>query len=321
VKGVREAYQLSEKRACGLIGITRWSNRYSSRKDSQAALRLRLRELAGSRVRYGYRRLTVLLRREGWAVNAKRVYRLYREEELQVRTATRTKRAHHTRVPLPGASRPNQRWSMDFVSDRFADGRWFRILTVVDQYTRECLCLHPERSQTGRKVAGQLTRIVVLRGAPESITSDNGSEFVGKAMEIWSHQTGVKLDFIRPGKPVENGFVESFNGRLRDECLNSEVFLDATDAKRKLEQWRSDFNRTRPHSSLDDRTPAEFAAVAEGRPFALPTVDKAVSPTSQGFAAAGQKTPALDWPPRLPSEPLTRAKRLAERPLSIEVVT
>jgi putative transposase len=210
---------------------------------------------------------------------------------------------------------------MDFVSDRFADGRWFRILTVVDQYTRECLCLHPERSQTGRKVAGQLTRIVVLRGAPESITSDNGSEFVGKAMEIWSHQTGVKLDFIRPGKPVENGFVESFNGRLRDECLNSEVFLDATDAQRKLEQWRSDFNRTRPHSSLDDRTPAEFAAVAEGRPFALPTVDKAVSPTSQGFAAAGQKTPALDWPPRLPSEPLTRAKRLAERPLSIEVVT
>jgi putative transposase len=321
VKGVREAYQLSEKRACGLIGITRWSNRYSSRKDSQAALRLRLRELAGSRVRYGYRRLTVLLRREGWAVNAKRVYRLYHEEELQVRTATRTKRAHHTRVPLPGASRPNQRWSMDFVSDRFADGRWFRILTVVDQYTRECLCLHPERSQTGRKVAGQLTRIVVLRGAPESITSDNGSEFVGKAMEIWSHQTGVKLDFIRPGKPVENGFVESFNGRLRDECLNSEVFLDATDAQRKLEQWRSDFNRTRPHSSLDDRTPAEFAAVAEGRPFALPTVDKAVSPTSQGFAAAGQKTPALDWPPRLPSEPLTRAKRLAERPLSIEVVT
>jgi putative transposase len=321
VQGVREAYQLSEKRACGLMGITRWSNRYQSRKDSQAALRLRLRELAGSRVRYGYRRLTVLLRREGWAVNTKRVYRLYREEELQVRTAKRTKRARQARVALPGASRPNQRWSMDFVSDRFADGRWFRILTVVDQYTRECLCVHPERSQTGRKVADQLTEIVALRGAPESITSDNGSEFVGKAMEVWSHQMGVKLDFIRPGKPVENGFVESFNGRLRDECLNVEVFLDATDAKSKLEQWRSDFNRNRPHSSLDDRTPAEFAAVAAGRPFALPIVDKAVSPTSPGSAIAGQKTPALDWPPRLPSEPLTRAKRLSERPFSVEVVT
>jgi putative transposase len=210
---------------------------------------------------------------------------------------------------------------MDFVSDRFADGRWFRILTVVDQYTRECLCVHPERSQTGRKVADQLTEIVALRGAPESITSDNGSEFVGKAMEIWSHEIGVKLDFIRPGKPVENGFVESFNGRLRDECLNVEVFLDATDAKSKLEHWRSDFNRNRPHSSLDDRTPAEFAAVAAGRPFALPIVDKAVSPASQGFATAGQKTPALDRPPTLPSEPLTRAKRLSERPLFVEVTT
>jgi putative transposase len=210
---------------------------------------------------------------------------------------------------------------MDFVSDRFADGRWFRILTVVDQYTRECLCVHPERSQTGRKVADQLTEIVALRGAPESITSDNGSEFVGKAMEVWSYQMGVKLDFIRPGKPVENGFIESFNGRLRDECLNVEVFLNAIDAKRKLEQWRSDFNRNRPHSSLDDRTPAEFAAVAAGRPFALPTVDKAVSPAPQGSATAGQKTPALDWPPRLPSEPRTRAKRLAERPFSVEVPT
>ena len=157
------------------------------------ALRLRLRELAGSRVRYGYRRLTVLLRREGWTVNAKRVYRLYQQEGLQVRTTKRTKRAGQVRVPLPGASRPNQRWSMDFVSDRFADGRWFRILTVVDQYTRECLCVHAERSQTGKKVAEQLSRIVARRGAPESITSDNGSEFVGKAMEVWSYQNGVKL--------------------------------------------------------------------------------------------------------------------------------
>ncbi len=233
----------------------------------------------------------------------------------------RTKRTRQARVALPGASRPNQRWSMDFVSDRLADGRWFRILTVVDQYTRECLCAHPERSQTGRKVADQLAKIIALRGAPESITSDNGSEFVGKAMEIWSHETGVKLDFIRPGKPVENGFVESFNGRLRDECLNVESFLNLADAQSKLDQWRSDFNGNRPHSSLDDRTPAEFAAIAAGARFALPTVDKTVSPACQGSAIAGQKAPAPDRPPRLPSEAMRRAKRLSERPPSLEVFT
>ncbi len=227
------------------------------------ALRLRLRELAGSRVRYGYRRLTLLLRREGWIVNAKRVYRLYRQEGLQVRTPKRAKRAAQVRVPLSGASRPNQRWSMDFVSDRFADGRWFRILTIVDQYTRECLCVHAERSQTGKKVAEQLSRIVARRGSPESITSDNVSEFVGKAMEAWSHQNGVKLDFIRPGKPVENGFVESFNGRLRDECLNEHLFANLNEARQIIEEWRIDYNTNRPHSSLNGLTPIEFAAPPE----------------------------------------------------------
>jgi putative transposase len=301
---------LSEKRACGLIGITRWSNRYQSRSDPQTPLRLRLRELAGSRVRYGYRRLTVLLRREGWNVNAKRVYRLYREEGLQVRSPKRVKRARQVRLALPAATRPNQRWSMDFVSDRLVDGRWFRILTVVDQYTRECLCVHAERSQTGRKVAEQLSRIVARQGSPESITSDNGSEFVGKAMEAWSHENDVQLEFIRPGKPVENGFVESFNGRLRDECLNTEVFFDLTDARAKLERWRADFNHHRPHSALSDRTPAEFAIIAGRReaPSALLTVDKAVSRAGQGFADAGRKTPALDRPTRLPSEANMRAK-------------
>jgi putative transposase len=203
---------------------------------------------------------------------------------------------------------------MDFVSDRLADGRWFRVLTVVDQYTRECLCLHAERSQTGKKVVEQLSRIMARQGAPESITSDNGSEFVGKAMEAWSYQNGVKLDFIRPGRPVENGFVESFNGRLRDECLNVEVFFDVIDAQVKLEQWRADFNHTRPHSSLDDRTPAEFrtAAVAD-QPFALSTVHKAFSTAGQGCAHAGQKPPALDRLPRPPSEPKMRAKGASER--------
>jgi putative transposase len=144
---------------------------------------------------------------------------------------------------------------MDFVSDRLVDGRWFRVLTVVDQYTRECLCAHADRSQSGEKVAEQLERVIALRGAPESITSDNGSEFAGQVMDYWAHQVAAKLDFIRPGKPVENSHIESFNGRLRDECLNVEVFLDLADARSKIERWKRDYNQQRPHSSLADRTP------------------------------------------------------------------
>jgi putative transposase len=293
VSGARQAYGVSEKRACELMGITRWTNRYRSRRDNQAELRMRLRELAGTRVRYGYRRLTVLLRREGRAVNAKRVYRLYREEGLQVLRTKRTKRAAHLRVPLAGATRPNQRWSMDFVSDRLADGRWFRILTVVDQYTRECLCAYADRSQTGDRVVAQMQRLVKMRGAPESITTDNGSEFAGRAMEVWAYTAGVKLDFIRPGRPVQNGYIESFNGRLRDECLNGEVFFNLADARQKIEQWRDDYNSKRPHSALGDRTPQEFTAVAGGPPFALPIVNKASALPCQGSAGAGQKTPPL----------------------------
>jgi putative transposase len=282
---------------------------------------MRLRELAGSRVRYGYRRLTVLLRREGREVNAKRVYRLYREEGLQVRmrTTKRAKDAARVRVPLAGAMRRNQRWSMDFVSDRLADGRWFRILTVVDQYTRECLCAYADRSQTGEKVVEQMKRLVALRGAPESITTDNGSEFAGRAMEAWAYQAGVKLDFIRPGQPVENGYIESFNGRLRDECLNGEVFFNLADAREKLERWRRDYNEKRPHSALADRTPAEFAETA-GPPFALSIVRKAGPPSSQGFAAAGQKPPALDRRADLPTEPEMRAKGYCEGRRLMETV-
>lgn len=317
---IRQAHQLSENRACGLIGITRWINRYQSRRDDQKELRMRLRDLAASRVRYGYRRLTVLLRREGWKVNAKRVYRLYREEGLQVRTTKRMKRTAHARVPLAAATRANQRWSMDFVSDRFTDGRWFRILTVVDQYTRECLCAWADRSQTGEKVVEQMNCLMALRGAPESITTDNGGEFAGQAMDAWAHLAGVKLDFIRPGCPVQNGYIESFNGRLRDECLNGEVFFSLTDAREKLERWRRDYNQNRPHSALADRTPAEFASILEYRPFALLDLDKATPQACQGFADAGQNPPALDTLAPLPSEPVKRAKGLAERPGLLERV-
>ena len=318
VRSIRQAYQLNESCACGLAGITRWINQYQSRRDPQDELRQRLRDLAGNRPRYGYRRLTVMLRREGWRVNTKRVYRIYREENLGVRTAQRKKRSAHLRVPLPESTGPNQRWSMDFVSDRMVNGRWFRILTVVDQYTRECLCAYADRSQTGEKVVVQMQRLVLLRGVPESITTDNGGEFAGKAMETWAYQNGVKLDLIRPGKPVENGYIESFNGRLRDECLNGEIFFDLADAREKLERWRRDYNEHRPHSALGDRTPAEFVRILEGRPFALLTVDKATTQPCQGSTAVGQNPPALDTAAPPPSGPEMREKGRAERPGLLE---
>jgi putative transposase len=201
---------------------------------------------------------------------------------------------------------------MDFVSDRLRDGCWFRILTVVDQYTRECLCTAADRSQTGKKVVAHLQRLTALRGAPESITCDNGSEFAGKAMDGWAHQEGVKLDFIRPGRPVQNGYIESFNGRLRDECLNGEIFFDLADARKKLDCWRHDYNHKRPHSGLADRTPEEFARTVSRRPFELLTADKAAPMPRQGFAGAGQKTPALDPPSAPPSRTEMSSKRLSE---------
>jgi len=236
--------------------------RYRSRKVFDEVLRRRLRELAGTHVRYGYRRLTVLLRREGWHVNAKRIYRLYREEELIVRTKQRRKMAQRQRAVVAGlAVRRNQCWSMDFVSDRFADGRSFRILTVIDQFTRECVALEADRAMTGGKVAQALERVWSERGAlPESITVDNGSEFSGRALEAWAMANQVRLCFIRPGRPVENGFIESFNGRLRDECLNVEWFASLDDARERLAKFREHYNHQRPHSALADLAPAVFAA-------------------------------------------------------------
>jgi putative transposase len=220
---------------------------------------MRLRELAASRVRFGYRRLTVMLRREGWRVNPKRIYRLYSEDGLTVRTKVRKKLARRSRVVTPKATRPNQKWSMDFMSAKTLDGRWFRVLTIIDQFTRECLALVADRALNGHRVALALSQVIAERGVPESITADNGSEFSGKAMDAWSYQYSVHLEFIRPGKPVENSYIESFNGRFRDECLNVDTFLDLSDVKEKLERWRQDYNQVRPHSSLDDRSPEEFA--------------------------------------------------------------
>ena len=249
---------------------------------------MRLRELAGSRVRYGYRRLTILLRREGWEVNAKRIYRLYTEEGLIVRTQKRRERAQRQRIPSGQAVRPNQKWSMDFVAQRLPDGRWIRVLTVVDQFTRECLALWADNTLSGEKVAIALDKVLALRGAPVSITVDNGTEFTSKALDLWAYRNGVHLDFIRPGKPVENGYIESFNGKLRDECLNVEVFFTLADARRKLHHWRHDYNQHRPHSALADRTPAEFAATySDGKDGDRTALENAVRfPLSPRLAGA-----------------------------------
>jgi putative transposase len=254
-----ETFAVSDRRACRLLKFSRGSFWYTHVVRDERALIVRLRDLAFSRVRFGYRRLAILLKREGWIVGVRRVYRLYRTEGLMVRTKGRKKRASHLRVPLATATAANQRWSMDFVTERLENGRYFRILTLIDQFTRECLVLWADASLTGQKVVFCLQKLAANRKLPLAITVDNGAEFCSRAMDAWAYQTGVKLDFIRPGRPVENGFVESFNGRLRDECLNVNLFFSLDDVREKLESWRHDYNTLRPHGSLGHLPPAEYA--------------------------------------------------------------
>jgi putative transposase len=203
-----------------------------------------------------------MLRREGWRINRKRVHRLYREEGLAVRLARRRKRASHLRVVPPSPSQRNERWSMDFVMDTLLDGRRFRALTVVDNWSRHSPLIEVDFTLTGTKVVTALARVVKQQGYPRMITVDNGSEFASKTLDAWAYAHGVKLDFIRPGKPVENAVIESFNGRFRDECLNANVFISLHDARQKIEAWRIDYNEHRPHGSLGDLTPREFVAQA-----------------------------------------------------------
>jgi len=226
-------------------------------------VRQQLRTLAQARPRFGYRRLQVLLRRTGLIINHKRVRRLYREEGLALRRWRRRKRAAILRVPMEAATRPNQRWSMDFVSEVLATGRRIRVLTVVDDYTRECAALEVDTSLPGLRVAQVLDRLAATRGVPAVIRTDNGPEFTGQALDAWAYRRGVKLEFIRPGKPVENSYVESFNGRLRDECLNGNWFLTLAEARQALETWRTDYNGVRPHSALKNLTPEEFASQSQ----------------------------------------------------------
>lgn len=266
---------------------------------------MRLKELAAVRVRFGYLRLWALLRREGWQVNKKRVYRLYRMEGLEVRTKKRRKIASQARVPLATATAPNQRWAMDFVSDRLQDGTPFRVLTVVDQFSRLNLALKAQRSFTAEQVTHVLDEVIRSYGAPQSITNDNGSEFCSRAMDAWAVFRSVQLDFIRPGKPVENSIIESFNGRLRDECLNVNVFFSMSDVQQKLNRWKADYNGVRPHGSLDQQSPEEFlTAWIRSRsgplPFDLYAADSAAGSGRQGDRTGVASGHGLDCLRQLP---------------------
>jgi putative transposase len=250
----------SQRGACALVGLEPKTYRYASQRPDDGALRQRLKELALERRRFGYRRLYILLRREGVVVNHKKLYRLYREERLMVRKRGGRKRALGTRAPMAIPQGKNQRWSLDFVLDALACSRRFRILTVVDDFSRECLALVVDNSLSGIRVARELDRVVETRGKPCMVVSDNGTELTSRAMLGWQEDRGVQWHYIAPGKPTQNGFIESFNGRLRDECLNEHLFTNLSEARRIIEAWRIDYNTRRPHTSLNGLTPAEFAA-------------------------------------------------------------
>jgi putative transposase len=254
------AHEMSERRACKTIGCVRMTIRYRSRRPDDPRLRERLRALANERRRFGYRRLHVLLRREGYVVNHKRLFRIYREERLMVRKRGGRKRALGTRAPMPVPLLPNDRWSLDFVSDQFACGRRFRILAIFDDCTRECLTAIADTSLSGRRVARELDLLIAVRGKPKTIVSDNGTELTSNAIIGWTDQTKVGWHYIAPGKPMQNAFVESFNGRLRDEFLNETLFTSLMQARSALEEWRRDYNTVRPHSRIGWLAPAVYAA-------------------------------------------------------------
>ena len=249
----------SQRRACDLVGLHTKTYRYRPRRTDNGFLRGRLNALAAVRRRFGYRRLHLLLKREGHCVNHKKLYRIYTEEQLTVKKRGGRKRAIGTRAPISLPQGLNQRWSLDFVSDSLSEGRRFRILAVVDDFTRECLALVADTSLSGKRVARELDAIIARRGKPSKIVSDNGTEFTSNAMLGWQEDTGVGWHYIAPGKPQQNGFVESFNGRLRDELLNETLFRSLWQARRLIEAWRIDYNEERPHTSLAGLTPNEFA--------------------------------------------------------------
>lgn len=281
VADLRTVFEISERRACSIVRADRKMVRYQSRRPPETELRERLRSLAAERRRFGYRRLFVLLRREGEPSGKNRIYRLYREEGLMVRKRRSRRRAIGTRAPIVVEAKANARWSLDFVHDQFAGGRRFRILNVVDDVTRECLAAIPDTSISGRRVARELSVIIAHRGRPGMIVSDNGTEFTSTAILGWAEDHRIAWHYIAPGKPTQNGFVESFNGRMRDELLNESLFFSLDHARQKLAAWIADYNTHRPHSSIGYQTPAAYAArlTAISRP-AAPSESSAAPPVA-----------------------------------------
>ena len=254
------AYRVSQRRACRTAVVAESTLRYQSRREPRTELRLRIREIAQVRVRYGYRKILVLLKREGWKIGKKLVYRLYCEEGLTLRHKPRRRRcaARNRRERVKPAA-PNEVWSVDFVADQLADGRRFRALTVVDVFTRESLAIEVGQSLKGEDVVRVLSRISSQREVPKTLFCDNGAEFTSQAMDLWAYHAGVRIDFSRPGKPTDNAYVESFNGTLRMECLDTHWFGSLTDAKVIIEAWRREYNESRPHRAHGERTPHEIA--------------------------------------------------------------
>ena len=259
VAHLRILFEVSERRACKVLEADRTSVRYRGQRADDAMVRARLRELAAIRRRFGYRRLLVLMRREGLIMNHKKFRRLYREERLQVRRRGGRKRALGTRAPLTIPQGANQRWSLDFLSDAFADGRRFRILAVVDDFTRECLALAADTSLPGLRVVRELDVIIAWRGRPAMCVSDNGTELTGMAVLRFSQERQIEWHYIAPGKPTQNAFIESFNARLRDELLNETLFTSLAQVRAVLAAWKDDYNNARPHSALGNLTPTEYA--------------------------------------------------------------
>ena len=257
---VVDHYAIARRRACRIVRQHRSVHYYRSCKDPRTALRVRMRELAQVRMRYGYRRLHVLLRREGWMLGRELVYRLYTEESLQLRSKRpRRRKMAVARRERYVPKRANQAWSMDFVADQLADGRKLRSLTVVDVFTREALCIRVGQRLRAEDVVDACNQLVAKRGAPVRVFVDNGSEFSGRLLDLWAYHHGVQIDFSRPGKPTDNCFIESFNGSFRDECLNLHWFESLEDAREKIEAWRIDYNDSRPHQALKELTPTEYA--------------------------------------------------------------
>lgn len=258
---MRSETPISERRACSLVGLCRATQRYEPRYSAENdALAERIRDIAFERRRFGYRRVHQLLRREGTEVNHKKVYRLYRQAGLAVRKRKRRKGIMLERQPLTLPDRPNQTWSMDFVMDSLSNGRRIKCLTIVDDFTKECLDIPVALGISGEQVCRALDAIAAFRGYPKAVRTDQGPEFTGKALDQWAYEHRVDLKLIQPGKPMQNGYIESFNGKFRDECLNEHWFEDLAHARRLISVWRVDYNEQRPHSSLDYQTPLEFAS-------------------------------------------------------------